>query len=64
MKGNGGKIIVLGSVYLFSDLYIDKEKNQAFFEEIIEYLTDNKAKVILDDVDVEVMKWYVEAKIC
>ncbi len=54
LKGNGGKIAVLGSVHLFSDLYIDKEANKQFLEQIIEYLTETKAAVVLDDHDLEV----------
>lgn len=57
LKGNGGKIAVLGSVHLFSDLYIDKEANKQFLEQIIEYLTETKAAVVLDDHDLEISEY-------
>lgn len=54
MKGNGGKIAVVGSVQIFSDLYVEKEDNKRWFEDLIEYLTDMKASIADVDRDIEV----------
>lgn len=54
MKGGGGKIAVIGSVHIFSDIYIDKEENKKWFEDLIDYLTDVKAVLDLDrDIEVQ-----------
>jgi len=62
MKGNGGKIAVIGSVHIFSDLFVDKEDNKRWFEDLIEYLTDTKASVTDADRDVEVFILFVPLK--
>ena len=45
---------MIGSVHVFSDLYIDKENNKLFLEDIIEYLTETKANLTHEDHDLEV----------
>ena len=45
---------MIGSVHVFSDLYIDKENNKQFLEDIIEYLTETKANLTHEDHDLEV----------
>lgn len=54
LKGGGGKIAVVGSVHVFSDLYVDKEGNKEWLEDLVEYLTDSKAALPDTDRDIEV----------
>lgn len=56
LKGNGGKIAVIGSVHIFSDNYLDKEDNKRWLEDLVEYLTDTKATILDFDRDVDVFK--------
>lgn len=39
MKEKKGKIIVIGSVQMFSDQYIEKEENGKLFDVLIQLLT-------------------------
>ena len=54
LKGNGGKIAVIGSVSIFSDTYIDKENNKGWLENIIEYLTNTNTSILEEEQDIEV----------
>ncbi|KAJ3264992.1 Intraflagellar transport protein 52 [Chytriomyces hyalinus] len=47
-KGKG-KIIVVGSGYMFSDAYIDKEENGKLFDVIVQLLTTDK--IVLNPID-------------
>lgn len=38
-SNTSGKLMVVGSVQMFSDVYIDKEENGQLFDVIIRYLT-------------------------
>lgn len=58
LKGNGGKIAVIGSVHIFSDQYLDKEDNKRWLEDLVEYLTDTKAIILDFDRDLEVSQNY------
>lgn len=44
-----GKIVVLGSTYMFSDAYIDKEENSKILDVIFRFLTSDEVQ--LDDID-------------
>jgi hypothetical protein len=55
LKGNGGKIAVIGSVHIFSDNDIDKEDNKRWLEDLVEYLTDTKATILDFDRDLDVI---------
>ena len=56
LKGNGGKIAVIGSVHVFSDQYIEKEANKKWFENLIDYLTDIKV-IVETDRDIEIAEY-------
>ncbi|XP_044763961.1 intraflagellar transport protein 52 homolog [Coccinella septempunctata] len=49
-RGTSGKIVALGSGYLFSDKYIDQENNDKLRETVISFLVDNK-EVTLSHTD-------------
>nr|CAH0104626.1 unnamed protein product [Daphnia galeata] len=57
LKGNGGKIAVIGSVHIFSDNYIDKEDNKRWLEDLVEYLTDTKATILDFDRDLDIAEY-------
>jgi len=54
LKGTGGKIAVIGSVHVFSDLYAEKEGNKNWLEDLIDYLTDVKSSIPNIDRELEV----------
>ncbi|KAK4029248.1 hypothetical protein OUZ56_022254 [Daphnia magna] len=57
LKGNGGKIAVIGSVHIFSDSYIDKEDNKRWLEDLVDYLTDSKAIIADLDRDLDIAEY-------
>ncbi|XP_059149492.1 intraflagellar transport protein 52 homolog isoform X2 [Physella acuta] len=50
-KHHKGKIAVLGSVHMFSDLYLDKEENNKILDVLIQYLTTDEIKLNLIDAE-------------
>lgn len=56
----GSKIVVLGSVHIFSDKYIDKEENAKIKDVIFQYLTSDEIKLNnIDSEDPEISDYYM-----
>lgn len=57
---NGSKIVVFGSVHMFSDKYIDKEDNAKIKDVVFQYLTSDDIKLNnIDSDDPEISDYYL-----
>ncbi|XP_065062333.1 intraflagellar transport protein 52 homolog [Rhopilema esculentum] len=58
-KGSKGKLVVLGSVHIFSDQYIDKEENNKVQDVILRWLTTDDFQLNnIDAEDPEISDYY------